>query len=444
MSILIPLMLFGWVPFTVILFCILKPHRAVLFSVIGGILFLPQAIYDLSGLPDFSKQTAIALGIILGGELSGKRHTFIFKVTRFDVPMVIWCLCPIVSSLSNGLGIYDGISSTLNQAINWGVPYFAGRIYFRDIESVRELCYGVIAGGLLYMPLCLYEVRMSPRLSKDVYGFFPHSWLQHFRYGAFRPIVFMQHGLMVSLWMASSSVVVFWLWKSRQLRQIKGFPVAFAFVILAVTCVLCKSVNGFFALIIGCSLYFVKGREGVRSVTWLILLIPAYLIFRMNDIITVNDLLEIAGRYLDEERVQSFSVRLIQEDLFFERALERPFFGWGGYGRGSPIDPETGKEMSIVIDSFWIITMRSRGFVGLISLFCAMLIGPWLVLRKIKRQPGNTKDDILLIVLSLLVTLFMIDSLQNGMLNSVYILISGVVLSCFVYRDTLKKIVPDK
>ena len=439
MTILVPLMLFGWIPFTVILFCNLKPHRAVLISVIGGILFLPQTGYDLSGLPVYTKQTAIALGIILGGQLSGKRSTFVFKITRLDVPMLIWCLCPIFSSLSNGLGLYDGLSSTFDQTIIWGVPYFAGRIYFRDIASVRDLCYGIVIGGLLYMPLCLYEVRMSPQLSKDLYGFFPHSWRQHFRYGSFRPIVFMQHGLMVSFWMAASSVVMFWIWQNKQLRYIKGVPVSVVFLSLAVTCMICKSVNGFFALFVGCSLYFVRGREGSRSVTWLLLLIPLYLFFRMNEIVTATDLLEIAGGYLDEERVHSFSVRLIQENLFFERALDRPWFGWGGYSRGKPIDPETGKEMSIVIDSLWIIVMRSRGFVGLIALFSAMLIGPWMVLRRIKRCPGVTEDDLLLVVLSLIVTLFMIDSLQNGMLNSVFFLTSGVLLSYFVNSDKLLK-----
>ncbi len=444
MTILVPLMLIGWVPFTVILFCNLKPHRAVLISVIGGILFLPQTGYALSGLPDFTKQTAIALGIILGGELSGKRSTFVFKITRLDAPMIIWCLSPIFSSLSNGLGLYDGISSTFYQSFFWGVPYFAGRIYFRDMVAVRELCYGIVAGGLLYMPLCLYEVRMSPQLSKDLYGFFPHSWQQHFRYGSFRPIVFMQHGLMVSLWMASSSVVIFWIWQSKQLKHIKGVPVSVVFLSLAVTCILCKSVNGVFALVVGCSLYFVRGREGSSSVTWLLLLIPLYLFFRMNDIVTVTDLQEIASKYLDDKRVQSFSVRLIQEDLFFERALDRPWFGWGGYSRGKPIDPETGKEMSIVIDSLWIIVMRSRGFVGLIALFSAMLIGPWLVLRRIKHHPGVTEDDLLLVVLSLIVTLFMIDSLQNGMLNYVYILTSGVLLSCYVNRDKLVNVAPNE
>ncbi|MBV5327317.1 MAG: hypothetical protein JZU65_06720, partial [Chlorobium sp.] len=84
----------------------------------------------------------------------------------------------------------------------WGVPFLAGRIYFKDESTIKDLHRGIIIGGLIYMVLCLYEIRMSPQLNNMLYGFFPHSWVQHLRYGGFRPIVFMQHGLMVALWMA--------------------------------------------------------------------------------------------------------------------------------------------------------------------------------------------------------------------------------------------------
>ena len=170
MTFLVPLMLFGWIPFTIILFCKLKPHRAVLVSVIGGILFLPQTGYGFQGMPDYTKQTAIALGVLLGGRLSGARSKVSFQFGRYDLPMLIWCLCPIASSISNNLGLYDGLSSAFTQIIYWGIPYFAGRVYFRDMASVRELCIGIIIGGLLYVPLCLFEVRMSPQLSKMLYG----------------------------------------------------------------------------------------------------------------------------------------------------------------------------------------------------------------------------------------------------------------------------------
>ena len=83
---------------------------------------------------------------------------------------MIWCLCPIASSLSNELGLYDGLSMSLVQIVRWGLPYSIGRLYFGDQEGLRELTIGIVIGGLLCVLPCIYEFRMSPRLQVQVYG----------------------------------------------------------------------------------------------------------------------------------------------------------------------------------------------------------------------------------------------------------------------------------
>ena len=56
-TVLVPMMLFGWVPITILSFLLFKkPHHAVLFSVLGGMLFLPQFKYDLPTFPDFNNK----------------------------------------------------------------------------------------------------------------------------------------------------------------------------------------------------------------------------------------------------------------------------------------------------------------------------------------------------------------------------------------------------
>ena len=89
MTPLAPLMMFGWVPLAIVFFSIYSAHRAVMVIVIGGVLFLPEATYNLPGIPPYTKQTAIALGLILGGRLTGVRSTFFFKPTKYDVPIFI-------------------------------------------------------------------------------------------------------------------------------------------------------------------------------------------------------------------------------------------------------------------------------------------------------------------------------------------------------------------
>lgn len=431
MTLLTPLMLFGWVPFTMFLFFIIKPHQAALVSVIGGCLFLPQFSYDLPG-PDFGKEMAIALGLILGGRISGKRRTASVRWGICDLPMLIWIICPLATSLSNQLGVYDGISGVWGNLILWGIPYLAGRVYFDDIEKLRALCLGLIVGGLLYTPLCLFEIRMSPQLSATIYGFFPHSWFQHLRYDGFRPIVFMQHGLMVALWMAITTTAAFWLWLMGELRNVKGISMSVLVYVMIVTTLLCKSANGWITLFVGCGGYFVcRSFRSARPFRLFLLLVPFYILLRVTGTLEGISIESAARHIFDNERVASLSIRLLQEDLFIMKTMQQPLLGWGGYGRGWPVDPETGQKLVNMVDALWLIVFNTRGWVGLVSFVAGMAMGPWILLRSFRGKVLPTDFSMLgPVLLSFLVILFMIDSLVNGMVNPVYLLISGA-LACY-------------
>ncbi len=434
MTFLVPLMLFAWVPFTVALFFSCKAHNAVIISLIGGVLFLPMTGYDLPGVPEYSKYTAIAFGLVLGGRLSGKRQASIFSWKLYDLPMIIWCLCPLATSLSNQLGLYDGMAAVFSQATKWGIPYLAGRIYFTNTQAMRDLCIGIVVGGMLYVPLCLYEVRMSPQLSNVFYGFFPHSFGQHMRYGGFRPVVFMQHGIMVALWMAVSTTVSFWMWRCREIYYVKGVPLAFIVFFLFVTTILCKTAGGWLALIIGCGLYFLyKPGGSTFRLQLLLLVVPLYIIVRLTGLVTSQDVAGMASHIFDEDRVQSLEYRLDAENLYSNKAFQRPFLGWGGYARNRVVDPDTGRVVNKALDSLWLITFSSQGLVGLLSFVVSVLTGPWLVFRYLSKKNGDiTPSPHIPIVLSLCVVLFMIDSLMNGMFNSIYVLISGTLVNYYM------------
>ena len=436
MAILVPIMLFGWFPFTIFLFLSCKPHYAVLISVIGGWLLLPQAGYNLPGLPEYNKSMTIALGLIIGGRISMDRRTSSFRWKIYDLPMIIWCLCPIATSVTNQLGLYDGLSSSMVTILTCGIPYIAGRIYFNNPKTLNDISLAIIFGGLLYVPLCLFEIRMSPQLSNIFYGFFPHSFLQHFRYGGYRPIVFMQHGLAVSLWMAVSSVLAFWLWRSGDIKYLKSVPMSIIFAALALTCVHCKSANGWTVLFIGCGIYFLSsGFNSSKPVLLLLFVVPIYIGFRLKGIVTAHELETFFANFFDAERVASLGIRLYQEDLFTLKALERPVFGWGGYGRAWPIDPYTGEKMVQMIDALWLGIFSSKGFLGLISFVCSMLFGPWLALRYgLDKKNDYSFSAQSVVVLSLVVVFFMIDSLVNGMFNPVYVLISGALVNCHIHQ----------
>jgi hypothetical protein len=436
-TILVPIMLFGWVALTIGLSRRMPHRQAVLCAVIGGVLFLPMAAYDLPGLTSYNKASAIALGLLLAEVFQAGEKRARFKPTLYDVPMILWCfVSPLVTSLSNGLGLYDALSSALTRCLTLGVVYWVGRAHFSELSSARELCQAIVVGGLLYVPLTMFEVRMSPQLSNILYGFFPHSFGQHFRYGGYRPIVFMQHGLMVALWMAESFVVAFWMWRSKGIARIKEVPLGLFVLALLAAAVLCKSGNGWVFLTLGGVLFFYYQRSrSTRLLQALILVIPAYMLVRVTSLVTAQQVLGLAGRVFDLERIASLGTRLLQEDLFSAHAAQRALFGWGGWSRGWPVDPYTGERLISMVDSLFIITYSTSGLFGLLTLFSALLVGPWTVLRSLGRVPAlqNAAEPESypheLVVLSLVVTIFMIDALLNSMINQIYVLCAGALVS---------------
>lgn len=435
MNFLIPVALFGWIPLTIFLFLHLKPHHAAMVSVIGGTLFLPMAGYDPPGLlPPFTKNSVIAIGLFLGARLSGQRRAAHFRWSRYDLPMLVWCLCPLASSLSNGLGVYDGIAGIWGNVSLWGIPYLAGRMYIDNVEKVRDLGVAIVIGGLIYLPLCLYEIRMSPQLSNMIYGFFPHSFAQHHRYGGFRPIVFMQHGLMVALWMAATSTTAFWMWRSGVIKHLKGIPFSLCVLAMIVTAVLCKSANGWIALSLGIGSYFLfRLFRSTKPFRLLALLIPCYMALRIMGTLAASDVEIQMSRFVDAERVDSLAIRLKQEDLFIDKMLQQPLFGWGYMSRAWPRigDDEEGRKAIGMIDALWLIVVSTRGLVGLAAMTAMMLVGPWQALSRLRQKSQHPPDSFpreIPMVLSLVVLLFMIDCLVNGMINPAYILVSGALL----------------
>jgi hypothetical protein len=436
---LVPIALFGWIFVTIYFFSTKTPQQAISYSVIGGVLFLPMATYNFHLINEYDKNIAIAFGLILGELLSGKRNKFPLRMRSYDIPMLIWCFAaPLATSITNGLGLYDGISGVIQAYLQWGVFYWAGRRYFSDQSSIRVLSWGMIIGGILYIPLILFELRMSPQLSKIFYGFFPHSFAQHIRYGAYRPIVFMQHGLMVALWMAASTTVTYWLWRTKQIKKIWGVAAAFIVAILVALTILCKSANGWIFLLLGIFAFAsYKRKKSSRLIRIVLLIVPLYLMLRISRIISFEQVQALASKFFDELRVVSLTYRLRQEDLFGARAMEQPLFGWGGYQRGWPIDPETGGYLLSVVDSFWVIVFSGKGLLGLTSIFLALGLGPWLALAPPRNRRGgkdNNPPSADVIALSLAIIFFLFDCLVNAMINPVYILCSGALVSNYCER----------
>ncbi|MGB3560366.1 MAG: hypothetical protein WBA24_17645, partial [Geitlerinemataceae cyanobacterium] len=141
-----------WLPIVFYFFTRYPVRTAVIVSFIGGLLFLPErTFFALPLIPDYKGMIATCYGIVLALIVYDSQGLSKLQLTWIDAPMVIWCICPIISSLTNGLGAYDGVNTALEQTAIWGLPYFLGRLYLNSLSGMRELALNILRGGLIYV-----------------------------------------------------------------------------------------------------------------------------------------------------------------------------------------------------------------------------------------------------------------------------------------------------
>ena len=417
--------LLGWIPLVLVLFALLSGRRAVLVSFLAAWLFLPVGKFPYLGLHD--KMTVTCAGVLLGTLIFGGKRLWSFRPWLADLPMLVWCLCPFVSSLTNGLGLYDALSAAYYNSITWGAPYLVGRLYFADREGLRELAVAIFAGGLIYVPFCLWEIRMSPQLHRLVYGYQQHQFAQTFRFGGWRPVVFMQHGLMVAMWMSAASLIGIWLWRTGTLRSLWRFPVTWLLPPLLVTAVLCKSVGALVLLAAGW-LTFAIGRRLRTAIPLLCLVavLPAYMALRISGVWSGRSLVSLAAQMTNRERAASLEFRLKNEDMLVNKALQRKVFGWARWGR-SHVYEELGHppEDLTITDGLWVIALGEAGLLGLSAITAVLLLPAILLWRR--RPPWQWSHPAVApaAALAVLLALSMIDNLFNAMLNPIFTLAAG-------------------
>jgi len=419
--------LLGWIPIVIFLFALIPARNAAAIAVIGGWLFLPPFTLLISSLPDYSKITAAGVGIMLGTLFFSPDRFLKFRPRWFDVPMLLWCLTGILTSIQNGLGLYDGLSNSLNQTLTWGLPYLFGRIYFGTPEDLRYFVVGMTIGGLIYVPPCIWEMRMSPMILANTYGALKWGGT---RLGGYRPRVFFPDGLELGMWMTAASLAAWWLWRCGALKKIGAIPFGLMLLpILLVTTVLCRSTGALALLAGGMILLWLSDRFKTRLLLAGVLLTgPVYVGVRATNLWSGQQAVDLATVLVGPERAESLGYRFMCETLILERALQQPVFGWGEWDRGAVyFDKE--RKHHVPTDGLWIIILGFKGFVGLILFYVSFVLPAVLFLW---RFPARSLGDPRLAAGWLAVgflDMYLIDCLLNSFPNIIYMTLAGGLIS---------------
>lgn len=428
--------LFGWPLVAMVFFKTLRFQTALISTFIFGYLFLPTLVeYDLPVLPTLNKQSIPAICALLGALLIGSNAAsggsrFVPNGAALRILLVTLAAGAFLTVLTNsdaiiagplflpGLRTYDALSAILT-TLTALIPFFIACKFMGNRDFQETFLKILVGSAVAYSFLALYEVRMSPQLNNMIYGFFPHSFIQHIRGDGFRPLVFLNHGLMLSLYLSFAIVAAATLLRKAPPENKNNYLLCIVWLFF--TLVLSKSIGALLLTIVFLPLaLFGSVKHHLMVAAAVATLAISYPILRASSVIPTDQITNYVQKY-SPQRAQSLDVRFSNEDILLAKANQRPAFGWGGWGR-SRVYNEWGKDISVT-DGRWVILMGTSGWTGYLAEF-GLLCLPLLLMLKNRRRyefDGYTS------ALALILAINLIDMLPNASLSPLTWLISGAL-----------------
>ena len=443
------LALFSWPVVAILLFRLLPLQKALVWTIIGGYLLLPSATsIKLPMLPPIDKSVVATLpALILCLLMAPPQPPIQAAMARIGrnvllALFIIVIISPVLTVLQNsepvidgrihlpGLRLYDAMSLISYLLVSL-IPLWLGLRYLNSREGLRTILEVLAIGGLAYTIPVLFEVRFSPQLHNWIYGFFPHSFVQHVREDGFRPVVFLQHGLLVGIYLCIAAIASVTLY--REARR-EGRPALYwlmgAIWLLAVL-FLSKNFGAMMIAGVLTAATFLLGRRPLLVIGLVVsAVVMFYPILRGAGWIPVDSVLEFV-RSINLDRAASLKFRFDNEDALLARASEKPLLGWGSWGRDLLHDPATGRLVSI-IDGIWVGVIGSFGWIGYIGRF-GLLTSPILFFALRRRAMG---DSFLPFGLIITLSATLIDLLPNsGLVNYVWLMAGAVAGHALWWQD---------
>ena len=429
--------LFSWPLVCMMLFNRMPVAKAAIWSIFGAAFLLPSALeVDIQLLPAFDKMSIAAVATMLlcwtyGGQIPKPKRSMLLYL--FAAGFVI---SPILTSFTNSYEL-----STAGKSIPGFYPLtglkFAGRnllllvpMYigsrFLSTDYARStLLKTMPMVALVYSLPMFFEMRMSPQLHRWVYGYFPNdSFAQQIRGSGFRPVVFFNHGLALATFVAIAllATLVVLRMRGRIFGQAPGLIAAYLGGLL----LLCKSLGPvMYTVLFAPVIMFLRPRTWIKIACVVSLFVCAYPFLRANNLSPLQAVSKVASS-VSADRLASFEIRIRNENGLLEKANEKPWLGWGGWGRNRIFDEWTGQDISVT-DGGWIIYFGCFGWWGYLSLFGLFAVASFRALRLTDKE--RTQANLTRAGLALLLAVYMLDLIPNGNNMSLIFLIAGSIAS---------------
>lgn len=430
-------MLLAWPLVALWLFRRLGVERGLIWTILGGYLLLPPLVaVNFPVVPDLDKDSIPALAaLVIGLALTGKGVSLLPDNPFGKMLILIFVMSPFATILTNaeavprgpmwinGVSIYDSLAAVANQGLAI-LPFFLARRYLAEASAQRQLLVALVVAGLVYSVPMLIEARLSPQINVWVYGFFQHDFFQTIRFGGYRPVVFLPHGLWVAFFTLTCLLAAAALWRENVTgSRLKLTGIA---LYLALMLVICKSAGPLvYAAAMLPLLLLVSRRAQVLLAAGIATLVILYPLLRGLHLVPMEAIIATA-QGINADRAASLAFRVTNEEALLNHANLKPWFGWGGYGRNLLYDPQTGAGLSIA-DGAWIITLGIYGWLGYLAQF-GLLVLPLMLLAY--ETLKNPQEGIAAPVaaLALILAANLLDLLPNATLEPLTWLMAGALL----------------
>lgn len=430
---IVPFVLGSWVLLSVVVFRLRIGRDAAILLLIGGWSLLPVAVYPSAvfisprgtggsmhalALPSVmlaNKAVAIGSGCLAGMLLTAWPAIRNVRPSWLDLPMAVWCVTPIASALANGLPPSWGLAQARYLGLAWGMPYVVGRVYFGDNDSLVKFGRGWVLAGLASAPFCLAEFVAGPFLYGWIYGSHPYQVEGAQRPFFYRPLLLLEHGNQLGMWVATAAIAAVWLRLSGRLKVVAGLPGGAVATCLVVIALICQS-HGSIAMMLGVlAVVWLLRRTTRRPAPWLVGASSALLAL----VVTTAEV-KAAGWGGLRERArglflgvgkQSFTWRLARVEELLSRALRMPLLGrglpdWSLAAGGVFVNP--------VNIGLWLLALGTYGLVGLLASTLALVLPIAEVVKWLPTRSWLNPTCAGVTLAAVLLTVHAVDSLFNS------------------------------